>query len=254
MTESPEIAIVGMGNVGWNLARRFHEVGFHVPALVSKSMDSQDALAGELNAVVYPSVHDLPDSIDLTVICSSDDAVREIEGLIQNDCYVVHTSGSTPILDSNKRGVFYPFQTFTKGTVPTWEGLPIFIESNDEVLTELLFRLGKACSGRVEAKDSEQRRIIHLAGVFGANFVNHILHLANEVLKTGHSDFSVLEPLIQEVIRKATQLGPAESQTGPARRGDLNLIAQHLESLEGQPEIQRIYKTMSQSIRSTYPS
>jgi predicted short-subunit dehydrogenase-like oxidoreductase (DUF2520 family) len=47
-------------------------------------------------------------------------------------------------------------------------------------------------------------------------------------------------------------MGPEEAQTGPAKRGDLDILDNHLEFLKGQEAIAEIYKVISQHIIDTH--
>jgi predicted short-subunit dehydrogenase-like oxidoreductase (DUF2520 family) len=57
-----------------------------------------------------------------------------------------------------------------------------------------------------------------------------------------------LIPLIRETAGKATSLGPENSQTGPAVRGDLKTMLEHLEMLNDKPAIKDLYKRISDNI------
>ncbi|NQV53545.1 MAG: DUF2520 domain-containing protein [Flavobacteriales bacterium] len=253
MSQTPRIAILGIGNVGWNLGFRLHEIGYAVPQLISESHSASDELARALNAEVGDHPGELSPFVDIAILCVPDDVIERTVAMIPEHVAVVHTSGSTPIIEGRERsGVLYPFQTFSKHVRPDWKGIPVFIESNDTSLEKELLVLGVALSGNASLKNSEQRRVIHMSGVFGSNFVNHILHMAERVLKAGDSDFEVLRPLLHETIRKAIELGPTESQTGPARRGDDKLIQQHLELLKSDEALSDIYALLSKSISKTY--
>jgi hypothetical protein len=70
-------------------------------------------------------------------------------------------------------------------------------------------------------------------------------------LKAGLS-FDVLKPLINETISKAMENGPEISQTGPSVRNDQNTIAKHMDLLSFSPELQKIYKEVTQSIIEHY--
>ncbi|MEQ9186869.1 MAG: DUF2520 domain-containing protein [Cryomorphaceae bacterium] len=253
MNASPRIAILGVGNVGWNLGFRLHEIGYSVPQLISESHDASDDLAKTLGAEIGEHPKELSPFIDIAILCVPDDVIIRTAANIPASVAVVHTSGSTPLLlDRENSGVLYPFQTFSKHVRPDWKGIPVFVESNDAGLEKQLLELALALSGNASIKSSEQRRSVHLAGVFGANFVNHILFLAEKVLNDSNSDFEVLRPLLRETLRKAIELGPKESQTGPARRGDEQLIEQHLQLLKADPNMAEIYALLSESIAQTY--
>jgi predicted short-subunit dehydrogenase-like oxidoreductase (DUF2520 family) len=58
-------------------------------------------------------------------------------------------------------------------------------------------------------------------------------------------------PLIDETARKVHELHPKAAQTGPAVRGDENVMGKHLEMLADEPEIKEIYKMISDSIQKS---
>jgi hypothetical protein len=58
----------------------------------------------------------------------------------------------------------------------------------------------------------------------------------------------LLEPLIVETFKKALEIGPQKAQTGPAIRKDDITIRKHLEMLKGEPDMQDLYRRISESI------
>ena len=71
------------------------------------------------------------------------------------------------------------------------------------------------------------------------------------VNKDGDLDFEILKPLINETVDKIHKLDPIESQTGPARRNDQNIIEMHVNMLENK-EHQNLYKIISKMIKNKY--
>ena len=63
-------------------------------------------------------------------------------------------------------------------------------------------------------------------------------------------DFSLLYPLILETAQKATQHDPRLMQTGPAMRGDQNILNMHNNMLADaqQTELQQVYRLLSGQI------
>ncbi len=51
--------------------------------------------------------------------------------------------------------------------------------------------------------------------------------MAKQVVDAQQVDFSLLYPLILETAHKATQNDPRQMQTGPAMRGDHNILNMH---------------------------
>ena len=149
---------------------------------------------------------------------------------------------------ASRYGVFYPMQTFSKQREVDFRVVPFFIESNSSEDTELLKAIASVLSENVYEATSEQRRSLHLAAVFTCNFTNHMYALAAELLKMYDLPFNAMLPLIDETARKVHELEPKQAQTGPAVRYDENVINKHLEMLAGEPEMQELYRLVSESI------
>lgn len=60
----------------------------------------------------------------------------------------------------------------------------------------------------------------------------------------------ILLPLMRETVAKLETGIPADMQTGPARRGDEETIALHLDFLEKFPEYIATYKVLTNGIKS----
>lgn len=190
---------------------------------------------------------------DLYIIAVSDNAIATVsEQIPYKNKLVVHTSGgiSLEILASNNRkGVFYPLQTFTKNKDVDFKIIPICIESQNASDYQLLQKVAQAISDSVFAINSEQRKALHLAAVFVNNFTNHLYKIGNDICIENNVPFEILNPLIQETAEKITQLSPNEAQTGPAIRNDIETINAHLTFLSDENQ-KNIYKILTQSIQN----
>ena len=71
--------------------------------------------------------------------------------------------------------------------------------------------------------------------------------MAAELLQNTHIPFKALLPLIDETALKIHSLSPRDAQTGPARRGDENVMNHHMELLN--EEQRMIYQALSTAIR-----
>ena len=76
-----------------------------------------------------------------------------------------------------------------------------------------------------------------------------MLTLAENICRTQQLPFEILKPLILETFSKAILSGPRESQTGPAIRRDEKTIQKHLKLLHDHPELEKVYKVVTESIR-----
>ena len=90
-----------------------------------------------------------------------------------------------------------------------------------------------------------------MAAVIINNFTNYLFSFSKKILSDQNLNFDILKPLINETVDKIHKLDPSESQTGPARRNDQNIIDMHIKMLKD-PEHQNLYKIISQMIKSKY--
>ncbi len=244
------VVIVGFGNVGQHLYRAFkNAIDVDVVQVFSRSkLDNTEDIA---------ITHDLNDlaKADLYIIAVPDDAIAEVSGQLPfKDRLVTHTSGSVAmkaLSNSNRKGVFYPLQTFSKDHEVDFKEIPICFEAQENQDAELLESLGEMISEKVVQIPSEERAQLHLAAVFVNNFTNHLYHLSEAYLTENGVDFDLLKPLIKETARKIEGLSPNDAQTGPAKRDDKMTIAKHLDLLKND-YYKKIYKTLTQSISRTH--
>ena len=190
----------------------------------------------------------------LVIVCVPDDIIASILLKIPSDCPVAYTSGSVNLSKLPHRddlGVFYPLQTFTKGSPLNIFEVPFFIEANDPDFAAKLFDLAWIVSRNVNYANSEDRKKLHLAAVFINNFTNHLAHISKNYLDKEELDFDHLKPLLKETARKLENQDPISIQTGPARRKDREIINEHIDALED-PIQKEIYRLISKSIHQTY--
>lgn len=247
------IVILGSGNVAKHLFDTFlHQVGIKVLQVVARNREQLHQFKKTVE--VSTDFNDTPDA-DLYLIAVSDDAVPEVATLLQNKKgLVAHCSGSVPLTalsPKNRRGVFYPLQSFTAGRKINFNTVPICIEAEKKEDLQLLGRLAKMFSNNVQEVSSEQRRSLHLAAVFVNNFTNHLFHIGQEICEDHNLPFHILHPLIQETVQKLDYIDPEMAQTGPARRNDLTTIENHLNQLEDK-NYKDIYTAISKSINEKY--
>src|SRR5690606_37403117 len=123
--------------------------------------------------------------------------------------------------DKNRKGVFYPLQTFSKSKEVNFKEIPICLEAANHQDLEWLKKVANVISDKVFEIDSEKRKTLHVSAVFVSNFVNHLYGIGEELCKENDIPFDILKPLIAEVADKINYLSPEQAQTGPAKRGDL---------------------------------
>lgn len=254
------VSFIGSGNVAWHLAPALENVGYAVREVFSRKEKHAAALAEKLYECEVTTSLDLSESASrLFIIAVPDDAIAEVvsELLLPEDAMLVHTSGSSPLalLDDSTAaltGVFYPLMTFTKGRRVDFSDMPFFIESDDETCRKVLTGMAKALTSKVYQISSDKRQHLHAAAVFASNFTNHMMTIAAGLLKEQELPFDVVKPLIAETINKSLEIGPEKGQTGPARRGDLEVLDRHLVLFEENKGVAEIYRVISQHIIDYY--
>jgi predicted short-subunit dehydrogenase-like oxidoreductase (DUF2520 family) len=246
-----KVVIIGSGNVAQHLIKAFAK---------SKKIDIVQVFSRQKDAVtplldsnkITNDFNDLAEA-DLYIIAVSDDAIAAVSSQLPfENRLVVHTSGSVSLnsLDKkNRKGSFYPLQTFSKKAEVDFNQIPIFLESENQTDIELLEKVATTISDKVYKINSEQRKALHVSAVFVNNFVNHLYQIGNEICIENNVPFEVLKPLILETANKIMVLSPKEAQTGPAIRSDEQTISSHLDFLLDENQ-KNIYKTLTQSIQN----
>ncbi|TDW51381.1 putative short-subunit dehydrogenase-like oxidoreductase (DUF2520 family) [Flavobacterium sp. 270] len=246
-----QITIIGSGNVGQHLIKAFS---------ASKSVEIKQVYSRQKEKVLYlvspekiVTDYENLEPSDLYIIAVSDNAISDVSSQLPfNNQLVVHTSGTSPlyILDSkNRRGVFYPLQTFSKTKNVDFSVIPICLEAENTADYKLLEIAAKSISTAIFSINSEQRKALHVAAVFVNNFTNHLYQIGQDICTENQVSFDVLKPLIQETADKINTLDPADAQTGPAIRQDTNTIDAHLAFLQNKNQ-KDIYKILTQSIQN----
>lgn len=246
-----KVVIIGSGNVAHHLIEAFAKSKkVEVIQVFARQKESVTPLF-DSNKII--SIYTDLAPADLYIIAVSDDAIATVSEQIPfENRLVVHTSGTVSInsLDSkNRKGIFYPLQTFTKNKAVDFSQIPICLESEKETDFELLENVAKSISNNVFKINSQQRKVLHVAAVFVNNFVNHLYQIGNEICIENNVPFEILKPLILETANKVMSLSPKEAQTGPAKRNDTNTIETHLELLLTENQA-TIYKILTQSIQN----
>lgn len=251
------IVLIGAGNVATHLGTQLQRAGHNILQVFSKHIDNAEDLASKLNTDATNQLSEINKNADLYLLAVKDYAIDDvILELRLPGKIVAHTSGAVPLLGmehiSNKCGVFYPFQTFTKNATVDFSTVPVFIEAADKETEKILLEVAQSISKLSQVVKSEQRKALHLAAVYVNNFTNHLFHIAQSILQKEKLPFELLYPLIKETVTKAGTNKPYDIQTGPARRDDWKTIDEHLHFLEDSPEFREVYLVLTESIMATY--
>jgi predicted short-subunit dehydrogenase-like oxidoreductase (DUF2520 family) len=248
------VVVIGAGNVGSHLVKAFQSAEkINLVQWYSRDKKSIGVPTKEIELC-----HDLKDlkNADVYIIAITDKAIEDLsKQLAFENRLVVHTSGSEALkkLDmKHKRGVFYPLQTFSKGTELDFSEVPFCIETMDKKDSDVLKTLATNMGSPWYMINTEQRQALHLSAVFINNFTNQLYRIAHELSDYKSINFEVLKPLILETAKKVQFTSPYNAQTGPAKRNDQVTINHHLRTLESHPDYQSLYKQLTNSIKTTH--
>jgi predicted short-subunit dehydrogenase-like oxidoreductase (DUF2520 family) len=246
-----KVVLIGSGNVAQHLIKVLHTSTS--VSLVQAFARRKEALTHLLTENLITSSYKEIVEADIYIISVTDNAIAEVAtNLPFQDRLVVHTSGSSELsmLDSkNRKGVFYPLQTFSKSKEIDFSSIPLCLEAENETDLQLLEQLANTITQKNYRISSEQRKSLHVAAVFVCNFVNHMYTIGNQICEDNKVPFEILHPLIQETAQKILTLSPIEAQTGPALRKDTKTIHKHLEFIQNS-DYNEIYQLLTQSIQN----
>lgn len=244
------INIIGSGNVAYHLLHALkNSAHYKIQNVAVRSLEKakkfidQSVITTDISALTKP---------DITIISVSDNAIKEVcDALPYHESLVVHTSGTTAMQilnNKNRKGVFYPLQTFSKNKAINFKEVPLCLEAEYETDLQELKNLAKDLSDNVFEISSEQRKSLHVSAVFVSNFVNHMYHIGHAICHDNDIPFNILIPLIKETANKITYLTPEQAQTGPAIRHDDKTTSAH-ETFLTNKTYKEIYKLITKSIQ-----
>ena len=198
------VVILGAGNVGTHLCKAIHaSEGIKLVQWYNRSKINS---INHMTAVEQCNNLSKLATADVYIMAVSDNHVESLSNQLPfENRLVVHTSGSVPMRHLNKknrRGVFYPLQTFSKSAELDFKNVPICIETTIKKDRSFLTSLAKAIGSPSYKINSEQRQTLHLSAVFVNNFTNQLYRIAHELVDKQGLDFEILNPLILETAKK----------------------------------------------------
>lgn len=250
-----KIALIGSGNVAYNISKVLKNNGIEPYCVFTRSSDKAHEIQNQMRVKAVCDYNEIRDC-DLIIIAVKDDAIKEVSLNLKNfKALVVHTSGtqaSSLLNHLENYGVMYPLQTFSKEVDVDFKKIPFLINTSSKVNLEKLKTFVNIMSDVIIECTDENRSFVHASAVYVSNFVNVMLQIGNKLLSEKGLDVSILKPLICETIEKAFVMGPENALTGPARRSDFDTINKHRLMLEDYEEEKKIYELLTNYIINKY--
>ena len=243
------LSLIGAGNLGRQLYREF---------IVAPEVEIIQWMDRNSNASITPDGIPLVnhiaalEAVDCYILAVADDAIEVVSDLLPASAFVIHTAGGRSlahIKKQNRKGVFYPIQSFSANRIIDFSKISIGIEATTPTDLALLKALAIQLKAKPLHLDSKKRLALHLAAVFANNFTNHLLVHAEQICLNHKLSFDLLKPLLQETIDKLNDLRPQEAQTGPALRNDIKTLDAHRDLL-ADSELITLYEQLTRSIQN----
>ncbi len=251
-----KICFIGCGRLATQLSSAMHSAGFHIVQVYSQTEASASRMAETLHCAYTTQAEAITTEADLYICALKDSVISKVldqTGKRLSGKILAHTAGSIPMnvlrKYSDEIGVFYPLQTFSKDKKVDFSKVPFLIEGSTSNVEFTLKEVASQLSTHIYNVSSEDREKVHLAAVFVSNFANHAYALGAKLVENFGLPFSVLLPLIDETAEKVHHLSPIEAQSGPAVRGDENVMEKHRAMLEENSMERKVYDIMSESIQ-----
>lgn len=249
------ITLLGSGNVATWIAQRLQGNScFPITQVYSRNLEHAQKLADLLNAEAIDDIQRLNLDNQIFIFALADKAYDSLLPKLPfrlPSAFLTSGTVSCQCLKdyADHYGVIYPLQTFSKSQDMSDLEVPLCLESDfvgDK--KTLMWDLARELSLTCYEVSETQRARMHVAAVFACNFSNAMYNIAYKLLEEKGLPFEILLPVLRQTVRKVGEMTPAEAQTGPAVRGDLNVMRAQIETLKDE-KLQEVYRLMSELIR-----
>ena len=242
------LGILGGGRAAWAFGSAWKRIGWPLSGVWLRD-DSHSHIA-ELLGTARMDMADLARDSELLLVAVSDRAIVEVAGMIpETEGLIFHASGALLSL----RGGFslHPLKSLApvgvSGEAPDLEGTLLVFEGEHRRTAKLI---AAAVGARFCEVAPEQKALYHAAAVFGSNYVAASLEIAQRLMaRAGVTEVREdLVALAQSAIRNWQSHEDAQRFTGPAARGDEEVMARHRETLRDDPKAAEIYDLLAAEI------
>ena len=235
------LGILGGGRAAWAYGSAWRRIGWPIDGVWLRE-ESQSHLP-ELLEAPRKTIEEL--RADLLLIAVSDRAIDEVAAEIPpTNAILFHASGAK----ASVRGGF---------SLHPLKALPPVGEPSDLADALLVFegnhrRVAQAIASGIGARfaevSREEKPRYHAAAVFGANYIAALLDIAQRHIGIENARDD-LAALARSAIDNWRSHDDARRFTGPAARGDDEVIERHLLALSGDAQVAEIYRLLAAEIR-----
>lgn len=217
--------VIGMGRLGRHWADRLSALNVTVHRWSRTAQDGVRSMSEWSHA----------EPADAVFIAVPDDAIASVaESILPHlpgSTALVHHAGSVPLealpVEPERRAVMWPPMTFTAGSSPDWNTLPLGIEAADPQWMQLGLRM----TPQAFALTATSRPALHLGAVLAGNLTAAWLGVVESYLEQHGLPLSALAPLVEESVKRALEGGALDTVSGPASRNDADTLQRQAAAL-----------------------
>lgn len=239
------LGIVGGGRAAWAFGSAWKRIGWPLSGLWLR--DESRSRITELLQTPRLDIDDLARDSELLLVAVSDRAIPEVAAAIpESEALIFHASGAMLSL----RGGFslHPLKSLPPvGEASDLEGTLLVFEGEHRRTAKLI---AAAVGARFAEVSADQKALYHAAAVFGSNYVAASLDISERLLRRAGIDDvrETLVALAHSAIENWRRHTDAKRFTGPAARGDEDVMQQHLAALADDPRLKEIYELLATEI------
>lgn len=234
------LAIAGGGRAAWAFGSEWRRIGWPVDGVWLR--DSSASRLPELLGVARKPLAGL--RADVLLIAVSDRALREVHAAVgQTEAVVFHASGFTPAFEGGFS--LHPLKALPPVGEPSSLEDVLLVFQGDR--PDLARRIAAATGSRFAEISAEAKPLYHAAAVFGSNYVAAVLEIAARLIGIPEARHD-LARLASSAIANWESHEDRRRFTGPAVRGDREVMERHLEALRDHPQVKEAYKLLAAEI------
>ncbi len=240
------LGILGGGRAAWAFGSAWKRIGWPLSGVWLR--DESHSHIAELLDTSRQDLADLAAESEMLLIAVSDRAIPECAIAIPDtEAIVFHASGSVTAM----RGGFslHPLKSLPPVGQPSdLEGTLLVFEGEHKRTAKLI---ATAVGARFCEIAPHQKALYNAAAVYGSNYVAASLEIAERLMtRVGLDD--VREDLVALALSAVDNWRghtDAKRFTGPAARGDEDVLRAHLAALGDDPQLAKIYELLAAELQ-----
>lgn len=239
------LGILGGGRAAWAYGSAWKRIGWPLSGVWLR--DASHSHIAELLQTARRDLQDLAADSELLLVAVSDRAIVEVsETIPETEALVFHASGAL----LSVRGGFslHPLRALPAiGEPSDLEGTLLVFEGAHRRTARLI---AAAVGARFAEVAAEQKALYHAAAVFGSNYVAASLEIAQRLMERAgvHDVRGDLATLAASAVENWRAHTDARRFTGPAARGDEQVLARHRAALDADTDVARLYELLAREI------